>query len=95
MYWPSVKLLPTQKWLHMEWAREQGTKNTHVNMWTLGAPLVSIHNKISNLSLKALKERFSTTKNKSALFLCIVISHREKYQIFTQEINVCKCSQTA
>lgn len=68
-------------------------QRTHISMWTLRAPLVSIYSKILNLSLKALKERFSATKKKNVLFLCILI--RERYQIFTQEVNVCKCSQTA
>lgn len=90
--WLFVRFLPTQRWLHMEWGRGQ---RTHRNMWTLRASLVSIQTKILNLSLKALKDRFSTTKIKNVLFLYIIISHRERHQIFTQEVTVCKCSQIA
>lgn len=39
-------------------------QRTHISTWTLRAPLVSIHSKILNLSLKALKDRFSATKKK-------------------------------
>lgn len=61
LHWPFVKFLPTQRWLHREWAEEQGTKNTPRHLDFKGTAGV-FHSKIVNLNLRLRKRGFQLPK---------------------------------